>query len=791
MDDHALETLPPILGPPNLTTEELEELKDFWKVYEIHRQELVAEFLRMAQVHTEFNHIVQNGLFFRPGGGGTDIIDLQHRALFQGEWDPFLQELKREGVLYAQAGLSFPLWFKIVGISRKSLIPFLLDTYRESPERLLSATNGMNLFFNIAIGILGEGFLWGKEQLIQHQQEFLQESQEQLAGIVNSAMDAIIIIDENQRILRFNPAAEAMFGYVAPKIIGKPLTMLIPERLRKKHESDVHAFGRTAVTKRTMGRLGMVFGLRASGEEFPLEVSISQNESTDRKTFTAILRDITQRYQAEKELRDSEERFRLVVEAAPSAMIVVDREGMISLANLSAQKLFGYAVNELLGKSVEMLVPERYRSGHTMFRKTFTDHPTGRSMGVGRDLYGLHKDGHEIPIEIGLTPYQSSKETFTLALIVDITERKRAEEALRASEQLYHSTLDNMLEGAQIVDFDWRYRYVNEAVVRQGREPRENLIGRRMDEVFPGIEKTEMFAVLQQCMQDRSSQKLVNEFVYASGDKRWFELSIQPIEDGLFILSIDITERKRAEEEVRKLNEVLEQRVKFRTAELEAANKELEAFSYSVSHDLRAPLRSIDGFSLALLEDYADLLPEDGQDYLGRVRAATQNMAQLIDDLLNLSRVSRSPMQRSKVDLSILVRNITDELRQKEPERKVDFSIQPGLSAQADERLMKIVLINLLSNAWKFTSKQAEAFIEFGAQDNEEGRVFFVRDNGSGFDMAYADKLFGAFQRLHAVSDFPGTGVGLATVQRIINRHGGRIWAKAAMNHGATFYFIV
>jgi PAS domain S-box-containing protein len=671
------------------------------------------------------------------------------------------------------------------------MLPFLLEAYGGSPERLLSAMNGMDLFVNIVMDQVGEGFLWGKEQLIRQQKEFLQESQQQLAGIINSAMDAIIIIGENQRILNFNPAAEEMFGYPADEVRGQPLTMLIPDRLRQKHEADVRAFGQTSITKRSMGRLGMVFGLRANGEEFPLEVSISQNESTGGKTFTAILRDISERYQVEKNLRESEERFRLVVEAAPSAMIVVDRGGKIGLANARAQSLFGYKPDELLGNPVEMLVPARFRSGHIKFRATFMDQPTGRPMGAGRDLYGLRKDGNEIPIEIGLTPYETSKEVFTLALIVDITERKRAEQALRASEQLYHSTLDNMLEGAQIVDFDFRYRYVNDAVIRQGRETKENLIGRRMDEVYPGIENTEMFAVLQRCMRERTSQKLVNEFTYPDGDKRWFELSIQPVQEGLFILSIDISDRKRAEEEVRKLNEELEERVFLRTAQLEAANKELEAFSYSVSHDLRAPLRSIDGFSLALFEDYNDELPEEAKGYLDRIRAAAQRMAQLIDDMLNLSRVSRSALERSTVDLSALTKGIAEELQREEPERKVDFSITPDLKADADSRLMKIVLENLLGNAWKFTSQKDQALIEFSARENKDGLVFFFRDNGSGFDMTYANKLFGAFQRLHAATEFPGTGIGLAIVQRIIHRHGGKVWAEGELNRGATFYFTV
>jgi signal transduction histidine kinase len=227
------------------------------------------------------------------------------------------------------------------------------------------------------------------------------------------------------------------------------------------------------------------------------------------------------------------------------------------------------------------------------------------------------------------------------------------------------------------------------------------------------------------------------------------------------------------------------------TAQLAATNKELEAFSYSVSHDLRAPLRSIDGFSQALLEDYADQLDPTGQEYLQRVRAASQRMAQLIDDLLSLARVTRSELHHDLVDLSAHTATIVDELQRTQPDRSVAFAIAPGLAAHGDERLLHLVLENLLANAWKFTGKCACPQIEFGAIPCDGQLAYFVRDNGAGFDMAYTDKLFGAFQRLHALTEFAGTGIGLATVQRVIHRHGGRVWAEGAVEQGATFYFTV
>jgi light-regulated signal transduction histidine kinase (bacteriophytochrome) len=233
----------------------------------------------------------------------------------------------------------------------------------------------------------------------------------------------------------------------------------------------------------------------------------------------------------------------------------------------------------------------------------------------------------------------------------------------------------------------------------------------------------------------------------------------------------------------------LEARVAERTAELTAVNHELEAFAYSVSHDLRAPLRSVDGFSQALLEDCADQLDAQGQDYLQRIRGASQRMGQLIDDLLHLSRLTRSEMHWERVDLSALAESIAAGLQASQVERQVTVDIAPGIVTRGDASLLQVVLENLIGNAWKFTAKQAQARIEFGAMQSDNEQVFWVRDDGVGFDMAYAEKLFGAFQRLHSVAEFEGSGIGLATVQRIVHRHGGRIWAEGEPGLGATFSF--
>lgn len=372
-----------------------------------------------------------------------------------------------------------------------------------------------------------------------------------------------------------------------------------------------------------------------------------------------------------------------------------------------------------------------------------------------------------------------------------LEEQKKTEENLREKTEELDRYFSNALDLLCIADMDGSFRRLNPQWEATLGYKVEELVGRQfLDFVHPDdLEATHQ--AFEQLANKKEILNFTNRYCSKDGTYRWIEWRSVPLGNFIYAVARDISRRKRAEEEIFKLNQELEQRVIRRTAQLENANKELEAFSFSVSHDLRAPLRGIDGFSQILLDEYKSKLDERGQDYLERIRKGAQNMAQLIDDMLNLSRVTRSEINITKVDLSLLVNKITQNLCELEPDRHVEIIVQSRITVLGDEHLFRIMLQNLLNNAWKYTSKHNTAIIEFGKTEQNGKQVFFVRDDGAGFEMQYANKLFGAFQRLHSIKEFPGTGIGLAIVQRIIHRFGGDVWAESEVEKGATFYFTI
>ena len=611
-------------------------------------------------------------------------------------------------------------------------------------------------------------------------------------AFLEAAPDGVVIADGDGRIVLVNAQTERMFGYPRDALIGRPLTLLMPERFRQAHEEGLKRVV-AGGEPRVIGRIVELIGRREDGSEFPLELSLASAIVDDRVQFTGILRDITERKANERRLWDREARLGSVLEAAPDAIVMVDGEGRVVLVNAQTERLFGYARDTLIGQSIDVLVPLRIRERHAGHRRGFAAAPRVRSMGEGMDLAGQRADGSEFPVAISLSPVDTDEGTLTIASIRDVSHARQAEKALRDRETRFRALLEAAPDAIVIADTQGRIELVNAQTERIFGYARDRLIGQPIEILVPDRLRDRHVGHRENYIAGPRVRAMGEGLELrgrrADGSEFPVAISLSPVEtsNGALVIAAirDVTERDRIERKIQALN----QRLTRDNAELAAVNLELEAFSYSVSHDLRAPLRAIDGFSQALLEDCSGTLDDTGRDYLDRVRRSAQRMGLLIDDLIKLSRVTRADTHMQDVDLSALAERIAQDLEATEPERLVDFSIQPALVAHGDARLLQIVLENLLGNAWKFTSGRTPSRIEVGRSRQDGEEAFFVRDNGAGFNMAYVDKLFRAFQRLHDAADFAGTGIGLATAQRVIHKHGGRIWATGEIDKGATFYF--
>lgn len=521
------------------------------------------------------------------------------------------------------------------------------------------------------------------------------------------------------------------------------------------------------------------------------------------------------------DITTQEEKFSKAFHSSPYAIIISRlSDGEIIEVNDGFVKISGYDDEEVRGKtSIDLNL-----WAHEEDRVAAIDDLTRQGKVQGREFPFRNKSGKELTGLFSADFITIHNEKYILSSIDNISDRKIIEKELHETRD-YLENLFNYANSPIIVwDSQFRITKFNRAFEHLSGQNASDVLGRKVDILFPSATREQSLEYIKTASAGNRWEGVEIEIRHVDGSVRtflWNSASLY-LPDGKTVLATiaqghDITERKLAQQEIGRLNEELEQKVAGQTRELrnsqlallnlvddlntstnnitsanqslEAVNKELAAFSYSVSHDLRAPLRSIDGFSSALLEDYGDKLDDEGKNFLQRIRRATQNMGQLIDDMINLSRVTQSEFYRQEFDLSDMVRDIADANQQKYVLDGLVVDIQDGIKVLADQRLVNIIMTNLLDNAWKFAGKKEHPHIEFGLDAQGGNPVFFVRDNGAGFDMAYADKLFGAFQRLHRADEFPGTGIGLATVQRIITRHNGRIWAEGEPGKGAAFYF--
>lgn len=712
------------------------------------------------------------------------------------------------------------------------------------------------------------------------------------------------------KFMEVNSAAIRQYGYSREEFLTMTITDIRPPEYREELLQYIRNL------QPVLNLSGEWIHFKKNGE--PLIVNITSDAIIFRGVpcRLVVVTDLSEQKKAAHQLKKQQELFKTIADNVGDVVWILDlKTRRFTYMTPSVFFLRGYTVDEAMNQPFdEILTRDSLHRIEQSIPTRIEAWQNGNFNALNQtiEVQQFHKDGHIVETEMTTTllPDESGDVHSIVGISRDISQRKATEKRLQSSEEHYRSTLENMMEGAQIISHDWVYLYVNRAAEAHNRKPRSELLGKTVMEVWADIEKTELYENLKQTMTMGHAKRLETHFVFPDGGIGWFHLSVQPIAEGIFILSQDITEKKiaeqalyesmafnraiihsmpdklfrtdkagiiidyhmpdtsishhtaenfigkkindviltesipelensmrlsfvtktlqtlryasfndqkeqltyetrinpvnddeclfvirditleiKAEQAIRQINAELELRVKERTLDLESANEELESFTASVSHDLRAPLRTILGFSQTILDAPSMQVSEEITNYLDRIKNAGIKMESLIADILRLSRIHQSELNKQKFDFTHTTTTIAKTFLQELVHRKIRLNVQPDMVAHGDIPLMQIVITNLLSNAIKFTSKKDEAHIEVCQQTTETGTVFIFSDNGAGMDMRYVHKLFTPFQRLHRQDDFEGTGIGLALVSRIIRKHGGKIWVESKKNHGARFFF--
>ena len=621
----------------------------------------------------------------------------------------------------------------------------------------------------------------------------LRKSEAQLRSVLNATPFPIALVDVQDNHIEFwSDSALTLFGHTAPTALEwYQIAYPDPDYRREVIERWKPVLERARVSGQTVNtgeyrvtcRDGSVRLCELYATFLPNRLVVTFNDITERK-------------RAEEAMRESEARFRDTFELSAIGNSLTGRDGRLLNVNQALADTLGFSIEELQQLTFgDITHPDDIAETRECVRSVFAGERTSYRF----ERRYRHQDGHFVFADVSTTLLRDDHGAplCLITSVVDISARKRAEEELRFNNIVLSTQQEASIDGILVVDVNGKMVSSNGRFAEMWGIP-SDIMESRSDEralqsVMEKLADPEAFISEVKRLYATPDEKSRDEIALKDG--RTFDRYSAPMLDadrkcfGRVWHFRDITESKRAEAALATANSELERRVAERTAELTVANRELESFASSVSHDLRAPLRGIDGWTQAALEDCGPQLDERGHTYLKRVRSETQRMGELIDGLLELSRVTRAPMKRETVDLTAMVQELEASLRAAQPERAVDFVVAPAMVAMGDAVLLRAVLQNLLGNAWKFTGKRPRARIEVGCTSEPGRTVYHVRDDGAGFDMRYAGKLFAPFQRLHSMEEFPGTGIGLATVQRIIHRHGGKVWAKAEVNQGATFYF--